>query len=172
MRRNGKILCAALLSALVLTGAYTAVSAAGSSDPLVTLSYLTGRFAPEMRGEMQDLVSARETELVYRFDQALQSVGGGTSPSGQGSAVFSVVTLSKGQVLTGDVGCEVMLRVGSASCSSGGSTGLVDTTDGTTLGDGKALAVNHLYMVTISTRSVVAGADTVKLLVRGPYTVA
>ncbi len=172
MRRRGKVLCAVLLSVLVLAGAYTAVSAAaGSSDPLVTLSYLTGRFTPEMRGEMQDLVSSREAELVFRFDQAIQSVGG-TSPSGQGASVFSVVTLSKGQVLTGDVGCEVMLRVGSATCSSSGSTGLVDTTDGTTLGDGKALAANHLYMVTISTRSVVAGADTVKLLVRGPYTIA
>ena len=42
---------------------------------------------------------------------------------------------------------------------------------GGNLGNGKALEKNHLYMVTISTRSVSAGSETVKLLVRGPYTI-
>lgn len=35
-----------------------------------------------------------------------------------------------------------------------------------------ALAANHLYMVTVSTRSVTAAAPTVKLLVRGPYAIS
>ena len=65
-----------------------------------------------------------------------------------------------------------MLRVGTAVCGSTDSVGLIDTTGGTNLPSGAALAVNHLYMVTISTRSVTATSDTVKVLVRGPYTVS
>ena len=97
--------------------------------------------------------------------QAIAQAGTGSS------SVFSVVTLSSGQTLVGDVGCEIMLRIGSATCGSDGSTGLIDVTDGSTLSDGENLVTNHLYMVTISTRSVTATAGTTKLLVRGPYTI-
>ena len=41
----------------------------------------------------------------------------------------------------------------------------------TTLNDGGSLAVNHLYMATIEGRSVTADSDTVKVLVRGGYTI-
>ena len=94
----------------------------------------------------------------------------GLGQSGAGME-FSVVTLSKGQVLTGDIGCEVMLRVGSATCVAASTPGLVDETSGSTLSGGGALAANHLYMMTVENRGVKAGADTVKLLVRGTYTI-
>jgi len=64
-----------------------------------------------------------------------------------------------------------MLRVGSASCAGSDSVGLIDESTAASLAGGKALVKNHLYMVTISTRSVTATADTVKLLVRGPYAI-
>lgn len=175
MKKWSKALCAAALSVLVVAGAYTAVSAAagGAGDPLVTLSYLTGVFTPKMETEMKALVENKAAELEGKFSQAIAAAGPG-SGTGQGTAagaVFSVVTLSRGQVLTGDVGCEMMLRVGSASCGGTDSVGLIDESDASTLSGGRALEKNHLYMVTISTRSVVAASDSVKLLVRGPYTV-
>ena len=105
----------------------------------------------------------RNAETTSR--QAIAQAGTGSS------SVFSVVTLSSGQTLVGDVGCEIMLRIGSATCGSDGSTGLIDVTDGSTLSDGENLVTTHLYMVTISTRSVTATAGTTKLLVRGPYTI-
>ncbi|MEI3305433.1 MAG: hypothetical protein V8R40_05020 [Dysosmobacter sp.] len=37
-----------------------------------------------------------------------------------------MVTLSNGQTLKGDIGCEVMLRVGSAVCVYPSNPGLVD----------------------------------------------
>ena len=119
---------------------------------------------PQMEEKMKAMVDEKAAELTKKFEQ---TAGTGSSSA----AVFSVVTLSKGQTLVGDVGCEVMLRIGSATCVSDGSTGLIDTTSGGNLGNGKALEKNHLYMVTISTRSVSAGSETVKLLVRGPYTI-
>lgn len=168
MKPKMKVLCAVLAVLLVVTAAYAAAGSAGSSsDPLVTLSYLTAKFTPQMEQKMDELVDEKADELTKKFDEAIARVPAG----GSGDSVFSVVTLSKGQTLVGDVGCEVMLRVGSATCAADGATGLIDVTDGSNLGDGKSLAKNHLYMVTISTRSVKAAADTVKLLVRGPYTI-
>ena len=153
-----------LVSCLAMTGVSLAVEPGSASDPLVTLSSLTGKFTPQMEEKMKAMVDEKAAELTKKFEQ---TAGTGSSSA----AVFSVVTLSKGQTLVGDVGCEVMLRIGSATCVSDGSTGLIDTTSGGNLGNGKALEKNHLYMVTISTRSVSAGSETVKLLVRGPYTI-
>lgn len=169
MKKNVKVLCAVAAVILAASVAYAAVGAGAgsSSDPLVTLSYLTGVFEPKVEEKLDTMVDEKVDELQKQFDKTVSQVSGGSADA----AVFSVVTLEAGQVLEGDVGCEVMLRVGSASCVSDGSTGLVDVTDGTTLGNGKNLVKNHLYMVTISTRSVKASSDTVKLLVRGPYSV-
>ena len=83
-----------------------------------------------------------------------------------------MVTLNEGQTLTGGVGCEVMLRVGSAVCVAPSAPGLIDETTAGTLNNGGALAQNHLYMMTIENRAVRATAATTKLLVRGTYTLS
>lgn len=85
---------------------------------------------------------------------------------------FVLVTMNKGQTLRGQVGTEVMLRVGTAVCTASSAPGLIDTSSASTLDNGAALAKNHLYMMTIEERGVKATAGTVKLLVRGGYTVA
>ena len=139
-----------LISCLAMTGVSLAVEPGSASDPLVTLSYLN------------------ETFLGQIMTQVDQSGGTGSASS----AEFTVVTLSKGQTLTGDIGCEVMLRIGSASCVSPSNPGLIDETTAAALNNGGALAVNHLYMMTIEGRGVKAGAATTKLLVRGTYTIA
>ena len=147
-----------LLALLVLCGALnvtiTAAAEAGSSDdPLVTLSYLNETFMDS---------------IMERVDQLGISAGSGASAASN----FTVVTLTSGQVLTGDIGCEVMLRVGTAVCVSPSSPGLIDETAATALNNGSALVQNHLYMMTIEGRGVRATAGTTKLLVRGSYTVA
>ena len=71
----------------------------------------------------------------------------------------------------GDVGFEVMLRVGTAVCGSSDSVGLIDTTSGSALANGEGLQTNHLYMATISPRWVTATAPVVKVLARGPYSI-
>lgn len=131
-------------------------SPGSATDPLITLSYLNETFM----GQIMD-----------RVDQKIAQRNSGLGQSGAGME-FSVVTLSKGQVLTGDIGCEVMLRVGSATCVAASTPGLVDETSGSTLSGGGALAANHLYLNDCGEiRGVKAGADTVKLLVRGTYTI-
>lgn len=173
MKLKLKIMGAVLCAIMLVGAAYAAAgsgAAGSSSDPLVTLSYLTQRFTPQMEAKMDELVKAKADELTRQFNAA---VSGATpsAPSGGGSSLFAVVTLNAGQTLVGDVGCEVMLRVGSAVCGADSATGLIDVTDGSVLANGGELVRNHLYMVTISTRSVRASGETVKVLVRGPYTI-
>ena len=146
------------LSAGLMTTALAA-EAGSSGDPLVTLSYLNDTF-------FNTIMQRVDQKIAERTGQALP---GGTSST---AASFVVVTLSEGQTLTGGIGCEVMLRVGSAVCVSPSDPGLVDETTASTLANGGALAQNHLYMMTIEGRGVRATAGTVKVLARGSYTVA
>ena len=151
-----------LISCLAMSGVSLAVEPGSASDPLVTLSYLNETFLGQIMTQVDQKIAARNSQL-------LQQSGGTGSTS---SAEFTVVTLSSGQTLTGDIGCEVMLRIGSASCVSPSNPGLIDETTAAALNNGGALAVNHLYMMTIEGRGVKAGAATTKLLVRGSYTIS
>ena len=165
--RAALTLTAALLAAVTITAA---AEPGSSKDPLVTLSYLNDTFLNTILEEVEDRIGRRDRELEEKLGGQLPS--GGVS-SGSGSAgTFTVVTLTQGQQLVGGVGCEVMLRVGSAVCTAPSAPGLIDETTASTLNSGGALAQNHLYMMTIEGRGVKATAATTKLLVRGGYTIA
>ena len=158
-----------IFALLVLCAALSTTAALGAEvgspqDPLVTLSYLNDTFLNTVLTRVDEKIALRNSQLPQ---------GGGGSFSGSGSsASFTVVTLSEGQTLTGGVGCEVMLRVGSAVCVAPSDPGLIDETTAAALANGGALAQNHLYMMTIEGRGVRATAATTKLLVRGTYTIA
>lgn len=148
-----------LISGVLNTTVSLAVQAGSSQDPLVTLSYLNETF-------MGEILQQVDAKIADRNRQIAQQMGGAVSGAADS---YTVVTLSSGQILTGDIGCEVMLRVGSASCVAASAPGLVDETSATTLNNGGALVANHLYMMTIEGRGVKATAATTKLLVRGTY---
>ena len=154
-----------LVSAMLMTGAL-ATEPGTDQDPLVTLSDLKEVF-------MRDILKEVDGKIDQRNAQIVQELSGQMSGGEAGATeTFSVVTLTKGQVLTGDIGCEVMLRIGTASCVTPSNPGLIDETTAETLSNGKALVVNHLYMMTIEGRGVKATADVTKLMVRGTYTIA
>ena len=150
---------AMLLVCLALTATVSMAADAGSSgDPLVTLSYLNDTYLKE---------------ILAKVDSKIAQRGGSLSGGSSGEASsFVLVTLQNGQTLKGGIGCEVMLRVGTAVCVASSAPGLIDATGGSTINNGAALTKNHIYMMTIEDRGVKATAATVKLLVRGSYTVA
>lgn len=162
----------------VLTGAALAAGTAvpgSSEDPLITLSYLnevfTGKLTETYRSELDSETAALREELETRIaaleEKSAELDGNGTT----GSARYSLVTMSDGQKLTGERGTELLLRIGSCTVVASDSPGLVDTTTGDGLDNGKSLAKNHLYMVTIPGHGVKA-SGTVKIIVRGEYTIS
>lgn len=170
MKRWKPIFAVVLACALVAVGA-AAFAVGGSDDPLVSVGYLNKVFAPAVYEKVDKAVRDNEAALKADLDKAIDEKLQTSGSSGGDSASFQVVTLSRGQTLTGQVGCEVMLRVGTAVCVSDSAPGLIDTTEGATLNHGGALQTNHLYMVTIETRGVKAVTDVVKVLARGSYTI-
>ena len=154
------------ISCVLSTTVSLAAEAGSTGDPLVTLSYLNETF-------LGNILSAVDQKIAARNSQIVQQLGGSVSTGGTSTAsTFTVVTLSNGQTLTGQIGCEVMLRVGSAVCVSSSAPSLIDETAASTLNNGGGLVQNHLYMMTIENRGVKATAATTKLLVRGSYTIA
>ena len=111
--KKWKIAAAAACVCFLFTVAYAA-NAGGANDPLVTLSYLNTTFSKQVQGMVDQTVDQRRAEMEDALAKVLEQGGTGTA----GGNVFSVVTLSQGQTLVGDVGCEVMLRIeiGRASC--------------------------------------------------------
>lgn len=163
--------CVMLVSGVLAAFAALAVEAGSQNDPLVTLSYLNETYLGQILARVDEKISSRndtlrtelELELEQRERELLLEVGGSVNDATGGSAIsFVVVRLMPGQTLLGGTGCEVMLRVGSASCVSEDKStpGLVDTTDGTSINDDSALAENHLYLMTTE-RGVKADSEVV-----------
>lgn len=168
-------------TALSITVAATG-TAGSSADPLVTLSYLKEVFLPELLDRVDEQLVEREETLSDTLNEQVEDdikrlekkYGAQSSSEGASAGTvdsFTVVTLTSGETLYGAIGCEVLLRVGSATVVSPSSPGLIDLTAATTLDSGKALVKNHLYMMTIDERGVTATAATTKVLVRGTYEV-
>lgn len=178
-----RLLTLLLASLTVLSITAVAAGTAGSQgDPLVTLSYLNEVFLPELLGKVDEQLAGRSEALADELSAQMErdvarleeKYGAPTSAEGAPAGTvdsFTVVTLTSGQTLYGEIGCEVLLRVGTATVVSPSSPGLIDLTSATTLDSGKALTKNHLYMMTIDERGVKATAATTKVLVRGTYEV-
>lgn len=170
------------LTAVAVSGALSLLlgAAAGTqTDPLVTLSYLNDVNTPAILKEVDARLDTREQALVDKLnasiaqyekdmEEQLAAAGGGTASS---SAVFAVVTVKAGQKLLGGVGCEFLLRSGSAVCVAASAPGLIDSTDGATLASGGAIQPNHLYLSTAEGRGLQAGSDAT-VLVRGSYQIS
>ena len=176
MRRNRTwtALCAALALTTLCGGA--ALAAAGDqSDPLVTKSYLEQTVIPSVVSQVETKAAARQEELKTTFsaqiEQYKKDVAAMGTSGGGSSASYTLVTLTSGQTMYLDVGCEVMLRVGTVTVNAATTPALIDVSTGGTINGGASLTKNHLYMSTIADRTITPTAGTVKLLVRGGYRV-
>ena len=166
----------AVFASLTLIVGVTALAASDygtSGDPLITLSYLNDVLRPELDAEFDSMLGEKSGELKDELEAAVKELEEkyANSSAGGTMSTYAVVTIENGQKLTGAVGTEIMLRVGSAKVSSPASPGLIDTTTGGVLESGNQLVKNHLYMVTIDGRAIVSTAHTL-VIVRGPYTIS
>lgn len=160
----------------VLLGTIAALAAGGDqTDPLVTLSYLNQTALPQIVKQVEEQTASRQKELeeklAAQISQVQTQTGQGAGTGAVGSASFAVVSMSKGQVMSLGVGCEILPRIGTVTVKANTSPALIDTSTGGTVGSGTALTSNHLYMATIADRTLTASGD-VKLLVRGSYSIA
>jgi hypothetical protein len=145
-------------------------------DPLVTLSYLTSQFKPQLLSEVGTSIDAAEASMAPELESKIAGFRSEidaklSSASSKEATSFTLVTLSKNQTVSCGIGTELLLRVGTAT-AAGSTPALVDTTTASSLTGGTALTANHMYMVTIEGNGLKATAATVKVLIRGTYTIA
>lgn len=169
----------ALLAVTLMLGTGAALASGGTkSDPLITLSYLQETVIPEILSEVSAETKTLNKELkadlaaqIDAYEADMEQLLENQETATAGSDTYVLVTLTKGQTMALDVGCEMMLRVGTAKVNAATSPALIDISTGGTINSGASLEKNHLYMATIVDRTLTPTADTVKLLVRGGYTI-
>ena len=162
----------ALALSAVLLGTIAALATGGDqSDPLVTLSYLNQTAIPQIVKQVEDKTALKQKELEQAFtDQINQYRQQGGQNSSSGSASYSLVSMTSGQVMSLGVGCEILPRIGTITVKANTTPALIDLSTGGTVNSGASLTKNHLYMATIADRTLTASGD-VKLLVRGSYSI-
>lgn len=115
---------------------------------------------------------ASNAEFVELLNQKIADKLAGVSVTPSGiSETFKVITLQSGQRVTCGVGCEVMLRIGSAKAVGSVNPAMIDIALSTELNNGASLSTNHLYLVTIKGNGFQAAANNTKLLIRGTYSI-
>ena len=188
-----------LLVALLFTGYLALASGVGTKDdPLVTVSYINDVFTPSVNKAIDTAIGNKTAEytnnLNKRYEElvsALKSASGstaftdtfinavadaiitkqntGVSASGTSDAMKKL-TFASGRTVTLNLGAEVLLRLGSATCVASGTPGLIDSTSGSDLANGKSLVKNHLYLCTVEGRGFKCSGETT-VFIRGGYTV-
>ena len=159
MTRKTKTALITVCLLLTVTVVYALAAAGGASDPLASLSYLTGTFT--------DAVDQRVEEKLDASDQAL--LNGDAAPSDGGAATWMETRLKAGDALTGSTGTGVLLLAGGMQVTFN-SGAVVDVTTGTIVTSGSALTASHRYLVAEETTAVfTVTSKTAVVDYQGPY---
>lgn len=82
---------------------------------------------------------------------------------------FQVVNMSKGDVLIGEAGTELVLRMGSAKIIATEKGGLADLTLGTDLANGTQMPSNHHLVVPVDDGRGIKAENDVIVMVKGDF---
>lgn len=159
MKRKRKVLTTVMIALLLIAAIYIVAIAAdygSADDPLISMSYLKEVLLPDIMNQVDSRVDTALSSWIHDSSQN-----------------YSVLQLSKGDVLIGGEGTEIIFRSGAAICISPYvDIGLSDVTQGTELLNGGALIKNHLYIIPrADNRGLKATVDQSFFMVRGTYQV-
>lgn len=170
-----------LTAAVLVSGAAAYATGALSGESLISKSYLTGTYVPDVEKQVSQRVQER-TEQIYQsaltaLNQAhsaylAQAGSGGTAGTGTYASALADLRFKKGDVITLSTGSGGMLLAGSGSVFYAGGA-VVDVTAGETVPSGSALALRHRYLAgENTTASLTITSDTAVLSVEGYYSLA
>ena len=82
---------------------------------------------------------------------------------------FQVVNMNKGDVLIGEAGTEIILRMGTAEVIATQKGGLADLTSGTDLANGTNMPANHHLVIPVDDGRGIKAKDKVIVMVKGDF---
>lgn len=134
-----KYLTPLLFLVISLTVVTAALAAGGdASDPLASLSYLTGTFQSKVDSAVDQRLDTSDALLLQQTDAKLSG--------GSGGVPLTEVRLKSGDVLRGSTGMDCMLLAGTMKVTFS-SGAVVDLTTGQEVSSGTSLTVRHKYLV-------------------------
>jgi hypothetical protein len=122
----------------------------GSSDPIVTQSYVEAR------------IQALNDSLQTQISGLTQ--GGGLSDQG-----FEVIAVSSGQTIYLNENSQFILRTGEGTAIAGEGGGLADLTSGIDLTTGDSVPRNHLILIARTDGRGIVFLKDAYIMVRGGY---
>ena len=129
-----------LVPLCALAAAVVWASAAGdASDPLASLSYLSGVFTSKVDAAVDSRLDGLGFQIIGSQDAGVPGTGGD-------AAVWTETRLKRDDLLQAVTGDGVLLLAGAGQVSYS-SGAVVDVTEGTVIPSGESLKVRHRYLV-------------------------
>ena len=175
MKVTKKIKRILIVLALMITAGVMAVAVHaydGSSDPVISLSYLTQYIQTMVNPQINTLqakIDAMEAELTM-----LRREDSSIDPSDASLEQYTVLHVMQGTVVNASAACDIMLRAGEAVAVVPASAqgNLSDYTVGTEIVDGEAIPLNHMILIARGDgRGVRVVSGEAYIMIRGEYTV-
>lgn len=183
-----RTIIAAASVALALGVTVLAASYDSSEDPLISLSYLTNIFKPEIEQKYEEKIEKLEARLselentisdpvIDTYPAEDEPVIDTTTENSNGapaaSSTYEVVELTYGDSLYAVTACDIMLRSGKAACIAPDvSQGIADYTGGYEVYNDQAVEKNHMLLIPRGDgRGIKALSESVFVMVRGDYTI-
>lgn len=159
------------------------------SDPLVSLSYITDVFTPDLLNKAEKTandtakqVNSNITSYESRVDKKVnefidrntanvtdsmidQIAGKVQIPTSKQTAPFTTLNLTAGKTVVLTKGCEVVVRGAGVACKTGA---LIDASTGGLVSANGAITANHLY-IAAETGATISVKSNVTVLVKGQY---
>ena len=166
------------------------------NDPLISKSYLTLVFRPELETYIDGAVAAKLSDAIKtieseslkpyvdrrleeytslslvpyineKIDEKLGGSGSGYAPASK------KITVEKDSVLYAEDVCEIILRSGKAFVVCGESdSGAADTTSGVELTDGDSLSLNHNVVFSSDNGCGIRAVSELTVFVKGAFRIA
>lgn len=160
---------AASLALLLSLAAVASYAYDGTSDPLISLSFLQ-KFKTEEIDSQIDELTKRIASLEAKIEQ-LETSGGSAPSVASTEAGYEIVQVEKGTKVLAGGSCDIMLRSGTAVAIAPLATqGLSDYTTGTEILDGQNITINHMMLIPRGDgRGILITSDIAYIMIRGAY---
>ena len=163
MKQRRLLAAVFILAALLVV--FAAAAGGDAGDPLISLDYLTGIFAPAAEGAVQvrlDDAGARAYEAAEtQWRDSVAALEG--SSNEETVRDWTETRLGQGDVLSTRTGSQVLLLAGGATVRYDAGA-VVDATDGTVLPSGGTLSPRHRYLVAEDTTALFTVASRTAVL--------
>lgn len=173
MKKNRKLrpfVLAAGIALLLCLGAVGTYAYDGTSDPLISLSFLNKFRAEEIDPQIDELTK-RISALEAKIEQLELADDTEAPPVAAAEAGYEIVRATQGMKVLAGGSCDIMLRSGTAlAIAPLASQGLSDYTTGSEVLNNEEIVINHMMLIPRGDgRGILITSEEAYIMIRGTY---